>query len=209
MKPLLRGYVHQAAFFAALIACIVLISDSHTSLAIVANSIYSLSLIGLYGISALYHCYYWRTHHAYTLMRKLDHAAIFVLIAGTGTPVCLLGLRGELGQELCSIIWIIAFIGVFMAFSGVHRAKWVRAVLYIATGWMVFPFIPFLKASLGVANLWLLILGGIIYTLGALVYAFKRPDPAPRVFGYHEIFHVFVVIASILHFMVIYNLTNI
>lgn len=207
MKPLMRGYIHQVAFFIALLACARLISHSHSNLALVSNIIYSLSLTGLYGISALYHCPFWRNHHTYVLMGKIDHAAIFILIAGTGTPVCLLGLAGKSGWMLFGIIWCIALIGILMAFSGLHRLKFIRAILYVAAGWMVFPFIPEIKSSLGTMNLWYLISGGIIYTLGALVYALKKPDLFPRVFGYHEVFHVLVVIASILHFIVIYHLT--
>jgi hemolysin III len=207
MKPLLRGHIHQAAFVIACGACALLISQSHGSRELTANIIYSLSLIGLYGVSALYHTPLWG-HRAYRLMRRIDYAAIFILIAGSATPICLFGVRGKLGIELTSLIWMVAMAGMLIAVFWLHAPKWVRAVLYITAGWFVIPYFPQIKSSLGETDLWLLVMGGIIYTVGALIYACKRPDPIPHIFGYHEIFHVLVVIASAMHFSVIYSLTT-
>lgn len=207
MKPLLRGYIHQIAFFIALVACAVLIYHSHGTRAVTANIIYSLSLSGLYCVSALYHCPMW-SRRTYLLMRRLDHAAIFVLIAGSATPICMLGLKDKLGNQLLYTIWVIAIIGMIITIFWSHGPKWIRALLYVSAGWFAFPYLPQIKASLGTTDMWLLVGGGIVYTLGAMVYGLKRPNPFPRVFGYHEIFHIFVVIASAFHFSVIYRLTT-
>ncbi len=206
MKPLTRGYIHQGAFFIALGACAMLIAKSDEIRVLIANIIYSLTLVGMYGISALYHRPMW-SRQSYLLMRSFDHAAIFALIAGTATPICLIGLKDELGLRLFSIMWGIATMGIFLTIFWTQGSKWIRALLYVAMGWLAIPYISEIKSTLGTANLQLLLIGGIIYTVGALVYAFKYPDPFPRIFGYHEIFHLFIVIASIFHFRVIYSLT--
>jgi hemolysin III len=207
MKPLARGYSHQVAFYLALAASALLIAKSNGMRALISNIIYSLSLIGLYGISALYHCRMW-SRPKYLLMKNIDHVAIFVLIAGTATPICLIGLNSKIGLTLISVLWFIAAIGMMTTIFRIHEPKWVRAVIYIGMGWLAVPYFPEFKSSLGMENTWLLLSGGILYTIGALFYAFKWPDFFPRVFGYHEVFHLFVVIASGLHFKVIYNLTT-
>lgn len=207
MKPLLRGYIHQVGFVIALGACSLLIAHSHGTRALASNMVYSFSLIGLYGVSALYHTPLWG-RRAYALMRCIDHAAIFGLIAGSATPICLLGIKGELGFELVCLIWGVAILGMLIAVFWSRGPKWVRALLYVSAGWLAFPYLPQIESSLGTTNLWLLLAGGITYTLGAIVYACKRPDPIPHIFGYHELFHLLVVIASGFHFVIIYNLTK-
>jgi len=205
MKPLTRGYIHQAAFFIAICACTILVIRSHGSYALLASLIYSASLIGMYGVSALYHVPTW-SHKYYLIMRRIDHAAIFVLIAGSATPICLLKLHGAAGWQLLSIFWVVACTGMFMATIWTHGPKWIRALMYVAMGWIGVIYFPEIKSALDATNFHLLVTGGIVYTVGALVYAFKRPNPFPRVFGYHEIFHVFVVFASAFHFCLNYNL---
>lgn len=207
MKPLARGYIHQAAFYIAIVACGILIYHAHGSVALLPILIYSFTLILLYGVSALYHCPMWSRQN-YLLMRRIDHAAIFALIAGTTTPICLLGLKSESGVRLLSIVWGVAIIGMLIAIFWTHAPKWARAFLYLIIGWLSLPYLSEIKSSLGIVNTELLITGGIIYTVGALIYAFKWPNPYPLVFGYHEIFHIFIVIASGFHFKVIYNLAT-
>jgi hemolysin III len=204
MKPLLRGYIHQAAFYLAFGACCILISVSHGTRAISANIIYSVTLMGLYAISAFYHRPMWG-YRGYELMRRIDHAAIFGLIAGSATPICLLGLKGALGNKLLFIIWTIAVIGMLMTIFWRDAPKWVRASLYVTAGWFAIPYLPQIASQLGMTDVWLLLAGGVIYTVGACIYACKRPRLFPAVFGYHEIFHVLVVIASGFHFAVIYS----
>jgi hemolysin III len=207
MKPLLRGYIHQAAFYLAFGASCMLISISHGVRAISANMIYSLTLMGLYGISAFYHRPTWG-YRGYELMRRIDHAAIFALIAGSATPICLLGITGALGDKLLFIIWTIAVIGMLMALFWRHAPKWVRAILYVVAGWSAIPCLPQIASRLGSTDVWLLLAGGVIYTVGACVYACKRPRLFPSVFGYHEVFHALVVIASAFHFAVIYSFVS-
>lgn len=205
LRPLSRGYIHLAAFFIAICACIILISRSSGPQALLASIIYSASLIGMYGISALYHVPTWNRKY-YLIMRRLDHSAIFVLIAGTATPICLLKLPVAAGWQLLSIFWLAAFTGMFMTVIWIHAPKWTRALFYVVMGWIGVIYFPELKSALDAGNFYLLVTGGIVYTAGAFVYAFKKPNPFPHIFGYHEIFHVFVVFASAFHFWMNYNL---
>ncbi|MFZ2315283.1 MAG: hemolysin III family protein [Gammaproteobacteria bacterium] len=206
MKPLYRGYIAQIAFFLALSGCAVLVFQSKAANALFPNIIYSLTLIGMYGISALYHRPMW-SRQKYLLMRSIDHAAIFALIAGTATPVCLIGLKNQTGLFFLCVIWGIAIVGMLLTIFWTQGPKWIRSLLYVILGWLVIPYFSEIQFKLGMVNFELLLAGGIFYTLGALVYAFKRPNPYPNVFGYHEIFHALIVIASLFHFIVIYNLT--
>jgi hemolysin III len=207
MRPLIRGHIHLAAFFVAIGAVILLITKSHGTRALTATIIYSLSLILLYGVSALYHCHLW-SRPKYLLIRRIDHAAIFALIAGSATPICLLGLKNGSGLKLFSILWVLAIIGMLIAIFWTHAPKWVRAILYVTIGWAALPYLAEIESAIGLKEMWLLMLGGIVYTIGAVIYACKRPDPFPSVFGYHELFHTMVVIASALQFSVIYSLAT-
>ncbi|QMT60168.1 hemolysin III family protein [Legionella sp. PC997] len=207
MRPLARGYIHLAAFFITLYACTILILYSNGVYAIYASIIYSGSLIGQYGVSALYHTRLW-SRQKYLLLRRIDHAAIFVLIAGTATPICLLKLKNASGLHLLSILWLVALFGMLITTLWPHVPKWVRSLLYIVMGWIGVLYFPEIKSSLDTTNIQLLVIGGVTYTLGALIYAFKWPDPFPRFFGYHEVFHVFVVLGSGLHFWLNYNIAT-
>lgn len=206
MKPLTRGYVHLAAFVIAIFACLFLIIHSSGTHSLAANLVYSISLVGMYGISALYHSPLW-SRRIYLLLRRIDHAAIYFFIAGTATPICLLGIKGQAGLHLLIILWICVFVGIFMAIFWSHGPKWMRAFLYLTIGWIGIFYLPEMKSGLGVENMRLLLIGGILFTVGALVYGFKHPDPFPKIFGYHEIFHILVVIASGFYFFMIYNLS--
>lgn len=207
VKPLIRGHIHQVAFYIAICACTILVIRSHGPQSLLASLIYSASLVGMYGVSTLYHVPTWSRKY-YLIMRRIDHAAIFILIAGTATPICLLRLHEAARWQLLSIFWVAAFTGMFMAIIWPHGPKWIRSLLYVVVGWIGVIYFHEIKAALGTTNFNLLLTGGIIYTVGALVYAFKRPNPFPLVFGYHEIFHVFVVFASAFHFCLNYNLST-
>lgn len=206
LKPLLRGHFHQAAFFFALGACAMLIANAPAA-AIGVSLIYSLSLVCMFGISALYHRPRWSPEKR-ALLKRMDHAAIFILIAGTGTPLCWLALEPRAGARMLAAIWITAGAGILQAVFWTRAPKWISIGLYILCGWIAAPYIPEIGAALGAADVWLLIAGGVVYTAGALIYAFKRPNPAPKVFGYHEVFHLLVIVAAILHFIVIARLVN-
>jgi hemolysin III len=207
MKPLARGYIHLAAFFITICACTILVLYSNGACAIFASIIYSVSLIGQYGVSALYHTRMW-SRQKYLLLRRIDHAAIFILIAGTATPICLLKLKNTSGLQLLSIFWLVAIIGMLMTTTWTHVPKWARSLLYLTRGWIGILYFPEIKSSLDTTNIQLLVIGGVTYTLGALIYAFKWPDPFPRVFGYHEVFHVLVVLGSGFHFYLNYNIAT-
>jgi hemolysin III len=134
-------------------------------------------------------------------MRRLDHSAIFLLIAGTYTPICLL-LPARSGHPLLAIVWGGAAAGVLQSVLWVRAPKPLVAGVYVLLGWAVVPVLPALRAALGGTSLALLAAGGAAYTLGAVVYALRRPDPFPRVFGYHEVFHALVILAAVCHFAV-------
>ena len=201
-KPLLRGHFHQAAFFTACGACLLLIAKSQTNLSLIAAIIYSFSLIFLLGTSALYHRINWQPQ-ARQMMKRLDHSAIYILIAGTFTPVCLLALGDESGRQLLITIWSIAVLGVIQSIFFVNAPKWLSAILYVVAGYMILPYVGELKDKV---NLTLLIGGGVIYTLGAVTYALKRPNFRPMIFGYHEVFHVLVIVGAAFHFVLVYHL---
>lgn len=200
-KPLLRGVSHEIAAAAALAGWIVLALLAPSARARAAASVYGASLFALFAVSALYHRPTWAPR-ARLAMRRADHAAIFLLIAGTYTPLCVL-LGGARGGALLAIVWTGAVLGIAQAIVWPRAPKPIVAIVYLALGWIVLPVLPALRALLGPAALALLAAGGIVYSLGAVVYAARRPDPFPRVFGYHEVFHAMVIAAAALHFAVV------
>ena len=204
-KPLLRGHFHQAAFFVALGAGSVLTALAKDSRTQQICFIYVASLLTMYACSSLYHRVHWQPNPRKWL-RRLDHAAIFFLIAGTGTPISLLGLKGDSGDQLLKIFWIMAIAGVAKELFWITAPKWLSAIFFVLMGWAGAPYLSEMNTNLGQTNVVLLIAGGSIYTLGALIYASKKPDPIPDFFGYHELFHLLVIIASILHFAVVFKL---
>jgi hemolysin III len=205
VKPLLRGHFHQAMFFIALGASILLVPRSETSKEFWATAIYSIGLLTMFGISALYHRINWSPQKR-QLLKKLDHAGIYTMIAGTFTPVTLLALSPESGKTLLTSIWAIALFGVFQSVFFVNLPKLASSVLYLIAGYMILPYLPELWPNLSATNLGLLVGGGVVYSLGAMAYALKRPVLNPQVFGYHELFHVFVSVAAVMHFIVVYSL---
>ena len=198
-KPKLRGVSHELAFFAALGAGAVLIALAPPR-ATIAAAIYAVSLATMLGTSALYHRPTWPPQ-ARRWLRRADHAAIFVLVAGTYTPFTL--LLPEHRAALLTLAWGGAAAGIAQSLFWVHAPRPLVAALYVALGWAVAIFWPALQAALGNAGLFFLVLGGVLYSIGAIVYALRRPDPAPAIFGYHEIFHAFVVAAAVCHFGVV------
>lgn len=205
MKPRLRGYFHQESFFFALGASLMLLFNCKTLGEFAAKLIYCLSLIGLLGVSALYHRINWPPARR-VWMKRLDHSFIFILIAGTGTPIFYLGLPSEFSGTLLLTVWGAAISGVLLSLFFIHAPKWFSALLYIAVGWVVVPYLGDFYQALGMTSVALILSGGVIYSLGGLVYAMKKPNPYPKVFGYHEIFHICVTIAAALHFIVIARL---
>lgn len=200
VKPMLRGVSHQIAFFVALVAAAFLQRLAHSTRAQVGAAVYGASLAALFGISALYHRHHWEPA-ARRWMRRLDHSAIFILIAGTFTPFCLLLPTGApLALSLC---WGAAALGVAQSIFWVGAPKPLVAVLAVVMSWSVLPLLQPIRGAAGPTGVALLLIGGVLYCLGAAAYAFKRPDPAPAIFGYHEIFHAFVIAGSACHYAVI------
>jgi hemolysin III len=202
LKPRLRGVFHQYAFFVSIPCGAGLILAATSGRARLAAAIYAVALSALLGTSALYHRITWRPN-ARRWMRRLDHSMIFVLIAGTYTPVALLALQGPLATTILIVLWAGALGGMVFKLAWIDAPKWLLAAIYVVLGLVsgaVFGQLPGAIGWLGVAGL---AAGGVLYTAGAVVYASGRPNPAPAVFGYHEIFHVLVIVAAALHYAVI------
>jgi hemolysin III len=205
IKPFLRGHFHQAAFFISLGACSLLVIKSQQSHSFWATMIYSISLVSLLGISALYHRINWQPS-ARMIMRRLDHAAIYFLIAGTMTPLSLLCLSKSSSHKLLVIAWSVAGIGILLSVLFTKKPKWLNAVLCAGAAIVIVPYLSEMAHRLGSRNLVLAIIGAAAYGVGAMTYALKRPNFFPTVFGYHEVFHFLVVVGAGSHFMVIHSL---
>ena len=203
LKPRLRGVSHQWAFFCSLVAGAALVLSVETGRARLAVAIYSVTVSGLFGVSALYHRIDWATEQARRWMRRLDHSMIFLLIAGTYTPFALLALEGTLATAILVAVWGGALAGIVMKLVWIGAPKWLVAATYVAIGWVAVAAFPQLFESIGAVGTALLAAGGALYTAGAVVYALQRPDPVPAVFGYHEVFHVLVILAAGLQFAVV------
>jgi hemolysin III len=201
-RPRLRGVFHQYAFFGAVIAGSVLLVLADSGRERLAMAVYAVALAGMFGVSALYHRITWRSPQVRKWMRRLDHSTILLLIAGTYTPFALLAFDGRLADAILIVVWSGAGAGLVLNLLWVDAPTWVTALVFIALGWVGAVAVPELL-EFGVAPAVLVFAGGALYTLGALAYAFKRPNPVPHVFGYHELFHLLVVGAAITHFIAI------
>jgi hemolysin III len=202
VKPRLRGVVHQWSFFVALVAGVTLVVLAPAGRATAAAAVYAAALAGLFGTSALYHRVTWRPA-VRAWMRRVDHSMIFVLIAGTYTPFAVLVLAEPLDDVVLAGVWAGAAAGIVFSLVWVRAPKWLTAGAYVALGWFSLVAMPQIIDRAGVAPLVLLLAGGAAYTAGAVVYALRRPDPLPAVFGYHEVFHVLVVVAAVVHFVAV------
>ncbi len=206
-KPLLRGYFHEWMFFISIGACIPLITKSTNPKDLVATIIYSLGIFMMFGFSALYHRVNWRPR-VLKVMRRLDHSSIFIMIAGSFTPICLLILPKNIGFQLLLIIWVIAGVGILQTILFTNTPRLIRAGIYLIAGYIAIPYLSVMSSVMGFTNFSLTVAGGTIYSVGAIGYGFKFPNFSPRYFGYHEFFHVLVCVAAILHFIVIYSIVG-
>lgn len=197
-KPRLRGVSHQIAAVVALAAGLTLVTLTKSLAARNSAMVYTACLTALFTISAAYHRPTWGPRMR-AWMRRLDHAGIFLFIAGTYTPLCL-ALSSRDGSTLRAVVWAGAVAGVVQSLVWVTAPKPLIAVIYVVLGWSIIPYIGRMYAAVGAWPLALILGGGVVYSLGALVYAKKRPDPSPAVFGYHEVFHALVITAAVLHF---------
>ena len=193
-KPLLRGVLHQAAFPVALVVGALLIAGADGASRHVAAAVFAGSVAVCFGVSALYHRVTW-TPRVRLWMRRLDHAGVYLLIAGTYTPVCLLVLDGTWRMVVLVMVWAGAAVAVVLKFVWVDAPTWVAAVVGLALGWAGMVALPQLVTRLDPAAIALLGVGGLAYTVGAIIYARGRPNPVPAVFGYHEVFHALTLVA--------------
>jgi hemolysin III len=193
-KPRLRGRLHEAAFFVAIPAGLVLLVIAPGPIGKVAIAIYWVALLSQFGVSATYHLGAWG-ERAHSWLRRLDHSTIFLLIAGTYTPFCLLALEGTASRMLLAAVWAGAIAGIV---TKLFRADLnvLSGFLYLGLGWAAIFLLPTLVHSLTSLELGLVIAGGLLYSLGALVFATKRPNPFPRTFGFHEIWHAATIAAA-------------
>jgi hemolysin III len=201
-KPRLRGVSHQYAFFISIGCGVGLILAASEGRARVAASIYAAAVSALLGTSALYHRVTWRPQ-ARRWMRRLDHSMIFVLIAGTYTPVALLALKGSLASTILIVLWAGALGGVIFKLAWIDAPKWLFALVYVLLGLVTAAIFGELPAAIGWLGALGIALGGALYLTGAVIYASEKPNPWPKVFGYHEVFHAFVLAAAGLHYAVI------
>jgi hemolysin III len=198
-KPRLRGVIHQWAAVVAFVAGAALVGTAAGFRRSAAAAVYSLSLLTLFSVSATYHRINWGPQGRLR-MRRLDHAAIFVLIAGTYTPIALIALGPGDGARLCALAWACAAVGILKSIFWSGSPKWVTAAVAVAAGWCIVPFLSEVGRALDFSQLFLIFGGGAFYTLGAVAYASKRPNPVAGIFGYHEVFHACTVVAAAMHF---------
>ncbi len=197
VKPLLRGWFHAFAALGAVVATFFLLQRTRDDgPRFISLLIFGMSMIELYTVSAIYHTGSWQGWQR-TALRVLDHANIFVLIAGTYTPICVNVLAGSLRVVVLALVWTLAALGVASAALTVRFPRWFSTALYLGMGWVVLIPLPDLVRLLPWQPMVVLLAGGILYTIGAVVYGLRRPDPLPRILGFHEIFHLFVIAGSV------------
>lgn len=200
-KPLLRGVSHQIAALVAAPASLLLVAGARGPLARTAAATYGATLFTLFLVSTIFHRPTW-SPGVRAWIGRLDNSAVFLFIAGTYTPLCLL-LGGSAGRILLSVAWAGAALGIVLTLGWPDAPKPLMAGIYVLLGWVFVPALAGLEGAMGREGVRHLVLGGVAYTTGALVYALRRPDPIPRVFGYHEIFHLLVILGAVWHFLVV------
>jgi hemolysin III len=202
VKPKLRGWLHAGMFPTSIALGIVLVAIAGGRQARIACAIYAVTAVLLFGTSALYHRFNW-SPKANALLRRLDHANIFLIIAGTYTPTTYLLLDGAAERWLLSVVWAGALVGVAFRVIWVGAPRWLYTPIYVALGWAAVFFLPAFGRAGGAAVLVLIIVGGLLYTVAAVVYGLKRPNPSPRWFGFHEVFHALTIAAFLAHYIAV------
>ncbi len=197
IKPTWRGWIHAATFPVAIAAGIVLISLAQGGVAKAASAVFMASSLLLFGNSALYHRFTWKPKMQ-ILLKRIDHANILLLIAGTYTPIAALGLPSGKGTVLLIVVWSATVAGILFRVFWINAPRWLYVALYIALGWAAVMYLGDLLQA-NAAMMILVCVGGVLYTIGAVAYALKRPNPWPGHFGFHEIFHVCTVLAFLCH----------
>jgi hemolysin III len=202
LKPKLRGVLHEAAFAVSLVTGTVLVCLAEGTRARTAAVVYAVSVALLFGTSAAFHRGSWQGR-SHTVMQRLDHSMIFVLIAGTYTPFALLLLDGTARWVVFGVVWGGALVGVVLRNAVRRPARWLFVGLYLLLGWVALGVIPQLHDSGGLPVVVLLLVGGLFYSLGAVVYALRRPNPSPHWFGFHEVFHACTLLAFATHYVAV------
>jgi hemolysin III len=203
----MRGWLHLWSFGVSVLACATLIAVSAALVgagAALAMTVYSVTILGLFGVSALYHRHTWTTTRGRLIMKRLDHSMIFLFIAGTYTPVAALAMAASTARWVLIVVWAGALAGVALKMIWPTAPSWLAVPVYIALGWVAVFVFPEMLHNGGVAAFVLLLAGGALYTLGAIFYATKRPNPWPATFGYHEFFHAATVLAAACHHVAIW-----
>jgi hemolysin III len=202
VKPRLRGWIHAGVAPLVLAASIVLVVLSPTPAAKWSTAVFGLSAVLLFGTSAVYHRGRW-SPRVQGVLRRLDHTNIFLIIAGTYTPLAVLLLPASTARILLIIVWSGALVGLLARVLWLGAPRWVYVPVYLALGWVAVAFLPQFWQSGGPAIVWLVAAGGLAYTVGAVVYALKRPNPSPRWFGFHEVFHTLTVVGYGCHYIAV------
>jgi len=207
VKPRMRGVLHYYSFLVSIATCAVLVSLAASTVsgtAALATSVYGATVLGLFGVSALYHRRWWTSLRVRAWMKRLDHSMIFLFIAGTYTPFAMLSMPRPTGHVVLTVVWSGAIAGVLLKLAWPNAPRWLGTPIYIALGWVAVFVLPDLLSHAGVAAFVLLLVGGLLYTLGAVFYATRWPNPWPRVFGHHEFFHAATVLAALSHYVAIW-----
>ena len=207
LKPRMRGWLHFWSFVVSIGSGAVLVAVAAGlvgAAAALATAVYSVTILGLFGVSALYHRHTWRTPGTRAIMKRLDHSMIFLFIAGTYTPVAVLAMDPGTARWVLAVVWGGALAGVVLKVAWPHAPSWLAVPVYMALGWVAVFVLPELLQNGGVIAFVLLLAGGALYTAGAVFYATKWPNPWPRTFGYHEFFHAATVLAALCHLVAIW-----
>jgi hemolysin III len=194
--PRLRGLLHQYAFVASLLTGMLLVAAARSATARGACAVFAATVSAMFGMSALYHRGAWRPV-VRRWIRRLDHATVYLAIAGTYTPFALLALDGAWRISLLAVVWGGIAVAIVLKFAWLDAPDWLSALVAVAIGWAGVGSLPRLVESIGSVGTVLVAAGGVFYTLGAIVYVRQRPDPMPASFGYHELFHALVIVAVV------------
>ena len=207
VKPRMRGWIHLYAFGVAVVCAITLVTLAFSMVSVsagVAVSVYSITVCGVFGVSATYHRVHWKTTASQIWMKRADHSMIFLFIAGSYTPFAVLGLPASTGRTLLIVVWVGALAGVALKMLWPTAPRWVGVPLYLLLGWAIVPVAPALIDQVGYAPFVLLLVGGVFYSIGAVLYATKWPNPWPTTFGHHEFFHAATVLAATCHLVAVW-----
>lgn len=208
-RPRARGWIHVYSAIAAVVMSVVLIPTAAVfdgPGAAVACTVYAISLVGLFSVSAVYHRHIWVSPRARTWMKRADHSMIFVFIAGSYTPLAALALAPPTSTVVLAVVWVGAAGGVALKMLWPHAPRWLGVPFYLGLGWVAVFVLPDILASGGVTVLVLIATGGVLYSVGAIFYALRKPNTWPRTFGYHEYFHACVTLAALCHCVAIWLL---